>query len=132
MLDREEKGSGVIFLRSLGLEVCRDLVEDVGVDVCDQGIVEFFLQAIMPAYYTDVDTIFNLYVMPWLFLDHLELSSLPHGSEQVLDLPDPLHDLLVHGDLLTVQVDVPILDSVHDPIHAAVTHDLRLRSSCQN
>lgn len=64
VLDCEEKGSGVIFLRSLGLEVCRDLVEDVGVDVCDQGIVEFFLQAIMPAYYTDVDTIFNLSVMP--------------------------------------------------------------------
>ena len=64
VLDREEKGSGVIFLRSLGLEVRGDLVEDVGVDVRDQGIVEFFLQAVMPTYYTDIDAIFYLSVMP--------------------------------------------------------------------
>lgn len=78
MLDCEKKRSRGVVLWILGFEIRSNLVEDFSVNVGDEGIMYFFLQAVMASNDANIHTIF-LRTVHLFFLNKHVLSSLPNG-----------------------------------------------------
>ena len=78
MLDCEEKRSRGVVLWTLGFEIRSNLVEDFSVNMGDEGVMNFFLQAVMASNDANIHTIF-LRTVHLFFLNKHVLSSLPNG-----------------------------------------------------